>query len=115
MVFAVTDDAFIVFSSNAFALLGLRSLYFLLAGMIGRFVYLKVGLSALLVFAGVKILLSGVWEMPIWLSLATIAAILGVAVGASLISDRRERSREGSGPGDEAAGTATRDAAAGAA
>ncbi len=114
-VFAVTDDAFIVFSSNAFALLGLRSLYFLLAGMIGRFVYLKVGLSALLVFAGVKILLSGVWEMPIWLSLATIAAILGVAVGASLISDRRERSREGSGPGDEAAGTATRDAAAGAA
>jgi tellurite resistance protein TerC len=116
-VFAVTDDAFIVFSSNAFALLGLRSLYFLLAGMIGRFVYLKAGLSALLVFAGVKILLSGVWEMPIWLSLTTIAAILGVAVAASLITDRRggDRSREGSGPGDQAAGAATRDAAAGAA
>jgi tellurite resistance protein TerC len=58
-VFAITTDPFLVFSSNAFAILGLRALYFLLAGMIGSFVYLKQGLSALLVFAGIKILVSG--------------------------------------------------------
>ena len=59
-VFAVTTDPFIVFASNIFAILGLRSLYFLLAGLLDRFVYLKLGLAALLVFAGVKIL--GSWS-----------------------------------------------------
>ncbi|MBP1705367.1 MAG: Integral rane protein TerC [Chloroflexi bacterium] len=88
-IFAITSDAFIVFSSNAFAILGLRSLYFLLAGMIDRFVYLKAGLAALLVFAGLKILVSDAWKMPVWLSLLVIAAILGTAVVASIAAERR--------------------------
>jgi tellurite resistance protein TerC len=88
-IFAVTTDPFIVFSSNAFAILGLRSLYFLLAGLIDRFVYLKQGLAALLVFAGVKILLADVFTMPIPLSLAVIVGILLVAVAASVIANRR--------------------------
>lgn len=83
-VFAVTSDPFIVFTSNAFAILGLRSLYFLLAGMITRFTYLKAGLSALLVFAGVKILISDVYKMPVVISLAVIGVILAVAVAASI-------------------------------
>ena len=92
-IFAVTTDPFIVFSSNAFAILGLRSLYFLLAGLIDKFVYLKQGLAALLVFAGVKILVADVYKMPIPLSLAVIVGILAVAVVASVIANRR-RSRD---------------------
>ena len=88
-IFAVTTDPFIVFSSNAFAILGLRSLYFLLAGLIDRFVYLKQGLAALLVFAGVKILVADVYKMPIPLALAVIVGILVVAVVASVIANRR--------------------------
>ena len=88
-IFAVTTDPFIVFSSNAFAILGLRSLYFLLAGLIDRFVYLKQGLAALLVFAGVKILVADVYKMPIPLSLAVIVGILLIAVVASVIANRR--------------------------
>jgi tellurite resistance protein TerC len=88
-IFAVTSDPFIVFTSNAFAILGLRSLYFLLAGMITRFTYLKAGLAALLVFAGVKILISDFYKMPVALSLAVIAAIIGVSVIASIWSARR--------------------------
>ena len=90
-VFAVTTDPFIVFSSNLFAILGLRSLYFLLAGMLDRFVYLKVGLAALLVFAGAKILIGTVYEIPIAVSLIVIVAILGIAIGASLLVTRRGR------------------------
>lgn len=89
-IFAITADPFLVFSSNAFAILGLRSLYFLLAGLIGRFVYLKAGLSALLVFAGLKILSSGIVPVPVWLSLTVIVGILAVAVGASLWATRRQ-------------------------
>ena len=63
-IFAVTDNSFLVFTSNAFAILGLRALYFLLAGMIGRFVYLKVGLAAVLVFVGAKMLLTDVLPHP---------------------------------------------------
>lgn len=90
-IFAITTDPFIVFSSNAFAILGLRSLYFLLAGMLPRFAYLKVGLAALLIFAGGKILLSEVWKMPVWLSIAIILGILGVSIGASLWATRGGR------------------------
>jgi tellurite resistance protein TerC len=90
-VFAVTDDAFIIFSSNAFAILGLRSLYFLLAGAILRFTFLKAGLAGLLVFAGVKILISDVWKIPIWLSLLIIATIISVSVAASIVADRRRQ------------------------
>jgi tellurite resistance protein TerC len=91
-VFAITTDPFIVFSSNLFAILGLRSLYFLLAGLLDRFIYLKVGLAALLVFAGVKILASAVHiEIPIALSLAVIGSILGTAIVASLLATHPRR------------------------
>ncbi len=83
-VFAVTDEPFLVFTSNAFAILGLRALYFLLAGMMGRFTYLKTGLAAILLFVGAKMLLTEWWHVPIGISLAVIAAILAVAIGASL-------------------------------
>jgi tellurite resistance protein TerC len=86
-VFAVTTDPFVVFSSNLFAILGLRSMYFLLAGLLDRFVYLKVGLAALLTFAGVKILVGLVdLEIPIVLSLTVIVAILGTSIAASLVA-----------------------------
>lgn len=84
-VFAVTRDTFIVFTSNAFAILGLRALYFLLAGMIGRFVYLKPALALVLVFVGVKMLISEVYKIPIWASLGFIGIVLTVAVVASLL------------------------------
>jgi tellurite resistance protein TerC len=83
-IFAVTTEPFLVFTSNAFAILGLRAMYFLLADLIHRFVYLKAGLAAVLVFVGVKMLLLDVWHVPIGLSLAVIAALIGTAVGASL-------------------------------
>jgi len=83
-IFAVTDDPFLVFSSNAFAILGLRALYFMLAGMIDRFVYLKVGLALVLVFVGVKMLLADIFHIPIWISLAVIAATIGVSIMVSL-------------------------------
>ena len=88
-IFAITTDPFIVFSSNAFAILGLRSLYFLLAGLLPRFAYLKLGLAALLLFAGVKILVSEWWKMPVGVSIAIIVGILGVSIAASLWATRR--------------------------
>ena len=84
-IFAVTDEPFLVFTSNAFAILGLRALYFLLAGMITRFAYLKIGLAAVLAFVGLKLLLTHVVHLPIWLSLGVIAGILGTALVASLV------------------------------
>jgi tellurite resistance protein TerC len=84
-IFAVTQDPFIVFTSNIFAILGLRSMYFLLAGVIERFTYLKVGLSLVLVFVGAKMLLTGVYKLPIAASLGIIAGILGLSVVASLL------------------------------
>jgi tellurite resistance protein TerC len=84
-IFAVTEEPFLVFTSNAFAILGLRALYFLLAGMITRFAYLKLGLAAVLAFVGVKLLLTHVVHLPIWLSLGVIAGILGTALVASLV------------------------------
>jgi tellurite resistance protein TerC len=88
-IFAITTDPFIVFSSNVFALLGLRSLYFLLAGLLPRFVYLKTGLAALLVFAGGKIMLSDIWKMPVPVTLAVIIGILAISIGASWWKTRR--------------------------
>jgi tellurite resistance protein TerC len=93
-IFAITTDPFIVLSSNLFAILGLRALYFLLAGMIGRFVYLKQGLAALLVFAGAKILLADIYKMPVAVSLGVIVAILAVSIGASLWATRRSAGRD---------------------
>jgi tellurite resistance protein TerC len=87
-ILAITTDTFIVFTSNAFAIMGLRSLYFLLAGLIDRFEYLKYGLAALLAFAGFKMLLSDVIHIDIWLSLGVIVGILAVSVVVSLLATR---------------------------
>jgi tellurite resistance protein TerC len=87
-IFAITSDPFIVFTSNIFAILGLRSMYFLLAGVITKFVYLKVGLAIVLVFVGAKMLLTDVYKLPVLASLAVILGILGLSVLASLL--RRE-------------------------
>jgi tellurite resistance protein TerC len=83
-IFAITDDTFIVFTSNAFAILGLRALYFLLAGAMARLSYLKLGLAAVLGFVGAKMILSGWFKMPILVSLAVIVGILMIATVASL-------------------------------
>jgi tellurite resistance protein TerC len=88
-IFAVTEEPFLVFSSNAFAILGLRALYFLLAGMVKRFGYLQLGLAVVLGFVGAKMLLSRFYEIPIWLSLAVIVVTLATSVIASLASEKR--------------------------
>ena len=82
-VFGVTRDLFVVFTSNAFAVLGLRALYFLLAGLVDRFAYLKQGIAVLLVFIGGKMLISPLVHLPVWISLAAIAVVAGGAVAAS--------------------------------
>jgi tellurite resistance protein TerC len=87
-IFGVTNEPFLVFTSNAFAILGLRALYFLLADVIGRFTHLKTGLAVILVFVGAKMAVSHLLHIPIGISLAVIALILLVAVGASM---RRKR------------------------
>ncbi|WP_086842788.1 TerC family protein [Amycolatopsis kentuckyensis] len=84
-IFAVTQEPFLVFTSNAFAILGLRAMYFLLADLMHRFVYLKIGLAMVLVWVGVKMLLLDVWKIPTALSLGVVGAILATAVTASLL------------------------------
>ena len=87
-IFAVTREPFIVFTSNVFAILGLRALYFLLAGVATRFVYLKAGLATILVFVGGKMLLTDIYHLPIWASLSFIGIVLTAAVVFSLRSER---------------------------
>ena len=84
-IFAVTRDPFIVYAANAFSLLGLAALYFVLANMLGRFRYLNVGLAVVLVFVGVKMTISDFYKIPVALSLAVIVLTLGIAVVASLL------------------------------
>jgi tellurite resistance protein TerC len=83
-IFAVTEDPFIVYTSNVFAILGLRSLYFLLAGVVDKFYYLKLGLSVVLVFVGIKMVMVDLYKIPVGLSLGVIASILAISVIASL-------------------------------
>ena len=85
-IFAVTTDPFIVFTSNIFAILGLRSLYFLLAGAADRFHYLKLGLAVVLVFIGTKMTFA--LKIPAYISLGVVAVILGGAIGLSLMRPR---------------------------
>jgi len=99
-IFAVTQDPFLVFTSNAFAILGLRAMYFLLADLIHRFIYLKAGLAAILVFVGAKMLLLDVWKVPIWLSLAVIATCITAAVVLSLRATRDVRGEVADDAGD---------------
>ena len=88
-VFAVTQEPFLVFSSNALAILGLRAMYFLLADLIHRFVYLKLGLSLVLVWVGVKMLIGhSLVSIPTWLSLGIVVGILGVSITASIFKTR---------------------------
>lgn len=88
-IYAITSDPFIVFTSNVMAILGLRSLYFVLAGFLAGLRYLKVGLAGVLVFVGIKMLLIDVYKFNPLVSLAIIAVILGSAVVASVVANRR--------------------------
>jgi tellurite resistance protein TerC len=90
-IFAVTKDPFIVYTSNVFAILGLRALYFALAGVVGKFHYLKLGLSVVLMFVGIKMVLSDtVFKIHISLSLVIIIAVLSIAVTASLLWPKQQ-------------------------
>jgi tellurite resistance protein TerC len=100
-IFGITENSFIVFTSNIFAILGLRALYFLLAGAMDMFRYLRYGLAAILIFVGLK-MLAGEWielhllggnKIPPWTSLPVIVLILAIAIGASVIAARREERR----------------------
>ncbi len=88
-ILAITTDPFIVITSNVFAILGLRSLYFLLAGVMEKFYYLKPGLIAILMFIGIKMLVSEQIEIPTVLSLGVVMGILGAALGLSFIRAKR--------------------------
>jgi len=87
-VLAVSREQFIVFSSNAFAILGLRALYFLLADAHARFSYLKEGLAIILAFVGIKMLIHKWYHIPTWLSLVVIVLVLVVSIGFSMKVDR---------------------------
>ncbi|HET7737317.1 MAG TPA: hypothetical protein VFK32_01970, partial [Tepidiformaceae bacterium] len=89
-IYAITDDPFIVFTSNIFAILGLRSLYFVLSGYLNGLAYLKPALAAILVFVGTKMLIIDFYKVPALASLAIIATILAVAIVGSLMKTRRE-------------------------
>lgn len=88
-IFGVTRDPFIVYTSNVFAILGLRSVYFLLAGVMDRFHLLRYGLAAVLAFVGAKMLLERVYEVPTLVSLGVIVLALGASVVASLVFPKR--------------------------
>ncbi|MFC8923631.1 TerC family protein [Cellulosimicrobium sp. NPDC057127] len=100
-IFAVTDEPFLVFTANAFALLGLRAMYFLLADLIHRFVYLKIGLALVLVWVGLKMLVKiDLYYVPTALSLAVVATILATSVVASLVATRGQGRRSLPAPQD---------------
>jgi tellurite resistance protein TerC len=86
----VSREPFIVFASNAFAILGLRALYFLLAGMADKFRYLNVGLGIILAFVGVKMIIAEWYHMPTYVSLSVIILVMAGAIVASLAADRRD-------------------------
>ena len=92
-IFAITSDPFIVLTSNVFAILGLRAMYFLLADMANRFSLLKYGLAAVLVFIGLKMMLIDIYKIPVGFSLAVVATFIGISIGLSLRKDKLERER----------------------
>jgi tellurite resistance protein TerC len=88
-IFAVTQEPFLVFASNALAILGLRAMYFLLADLMHRFVYLKIGLSLVLVWVGIKMIVShAIFKIPTAISLGIVIAIIAASVVASLLATR---------------------------
>ena len=103
-ILAVSHETFIVFASNAFAILGLRALYFPVGGMQGQFRYLNVGLGVILAFVGVKMLLVGEpfeVHLPTAVSLGFIAAVLTVSIGASVLAERRDEAAGVTSPDDD--------------
>jgi tellurite resistance protein TerC len=88
-IFAITSDPFIVLTSNVFAILGLRAMYFLLADLADRFVYLKYGLALVLLFIGTKMLLLDVYKIPVTWSLAVVASLIVGSVVLSLMHTRK--------------------------
>jgi tellurite resistance protein TerC len=90
-VLAITRDTFVVFAANAFSLLGMASLFFLLDGLLDRFRYLNLGLAVILGYVAVKLLLADVWHPPIAVSLAVVVGVLTAAALASVVADRRQR------------------------
>ena len=82
-IFAITDDTFIVYTSNVFAILGLRSLYFVLRDIVTRFTYLKYGLGVVLVFIGVKMLIADIYEVPTLISLLVLTVVFGITIVVS--------------------------------
>ncbi|MBZ5646890.1 MAG: TerC family protein [Acidobacteriia bacterium] len=94
-VLAVTQDPFIVYTSNVFAVLGLRSLYFALSGMMELFHYLHYGLAVILMFIGAKMLLSHYYDMPIHLALGVVAVVLAVSIGASIALPKKHEPEAG--------------------
>ena len=92
-IFAITTDPFIVFTSNIFAIMGLRALYFLLADMNERLHLLKYGLALILVFVGAKMLLAYWFHLPVWISLSVVAAILVTAAAVSLLTSRPDHAK----------------------
>lgn len=92
-IFAVTSDPFIVLTSNIFAILGLRAMYFLLADMADRFTYIKYGLALVLVFIGIKMLLLDIYKIPVDISLAVVATLIGSSVLISLAKTKRHELR----------------------
>ena len=90
-IFAITDDPFIIYTSNVFAILGLRALYFMLAGVMEMFVYLKIGLSVVLCFVGAKMMLIDIYKIPIGVSLAVIGSVLLLSIIASWLIKPRSR------------------------
>src|SRR3954453_13574722 len=101
-VFAVTRDPFLVYSSNVFAILGLRALYFLLSGVIGKFRYLKFGLSVVLIFVGAKMLLADVYKVPVGPSLGIIALVIVSSIATSLFFPARAELPPSAAPIDDA-------------
>ena len=93
-IFAVTSEPFLVFTANAFAILGLRAMYFLLADLIHRFIYLKIGLAFVLIWVGIKMLLLDVLYIPTTISLTVVATIITVSIVASLRATRGQGRRE---------------------
>jgi tellurite resistance protein TerC len=107
-IFAVTQEPFLVFTANAFAILGLRAMYFLLADLMHRFVYLKLGLGLVLVWVGIKLVLQvDLYKMPTWLSLGVVAVIVTTAVIASLRATSGQPA-EGHAAGDTSSGAVER-------
>jgi len=96
-IFAITQEPYIVFAANAFAMLGLRALYFVLVHVMDRLEHLSAGLGVILAFIGVKMLLIDVWHPPSWLSLGVIAAVLGALGLLSSWRSRRRRTRRRAG------------------